>query len=205
MSYGEKRQLDVSDTFDTEIEGANWENGPGDWDSYTHVGSGFINVTNSNSSSAMNYTGFNAANDQWAKTICNAQHSGSYLSAGSRTAGGTAEAVYTATAAAAESQYQIYEFLEAIGGGIIDWVSDGGELPLTAGEYVVIENEGTTIRCGGNASGSDVEKVSTTDPTLTDGYITLGGYESDPADTDITAFEGGDLFAGNPWNHYAQQ
>jgi len=198
MAYGDNRQTDVSDTFDTEIDG-NWDRGPGDWEDYVWATGGFVNAASNDQSGANSYTGRTHADDQWCKVTVNAQDGGSYLSANARHVGGAAEAMYSATAAEAEDEYQIYEFEEGIGGGIIAGAtaSPGGELPFGAGDYVVIECEGTRISLGSNAGGADAEKIETSDGTLTEGDIGLGGYEGgDETATDITAFEGGDIAAG---------
>jgi len=201
MAYGDDRQVVASDTFDSSIDG-NWDNGPGDWGTYVWASGGFVNLFDEDESCAMSYTGASFADNQWAKSTAQSQDSGSYLSAHARHQGGAAEAMYSATAAAAEDEYQIYEFTEGLGGGSpVASVGHGGELPFSAGEYIVIEVEGTTIRLGSNAGGSDAQKVTHTDNTLTSGDPGVGGYEgSSAAATDVTAFEAGDIAAGGSWD-----
>lgn len=198
MPYGDDRQTDVTDTWDTSISGS-WANGYGDWGTYTHVGSGFINVNTEDESCAMRYDDFTPTDDQWGKVTVDSQDAtGSYISAGGRLQDGAAEASYTATVSSEDDEYQLYEFTEGMGGGVVASTSDpGSEIPFGSGDFIVIECRGTTILVGSNAGGTDAQKISHTDSTLSSGKIGIGGFEDDDAaSSDYTAFEGGDIDAG---------
>ena len=94
--------------------------------------------------------------------------------------------------------YEVFEFNSSFGktslGGLID---PGTEIPHSAGDIATIEVEGTTIRFGSDAGGSDVQKATATDNTITSGDpgVVFSIDQGEEADGQVTAWSGGDISA----------
>jgi hypothetical protein len=73
--------------------------------------------------------------------------------------------------------------------------TDATNIPMAAGETLTLEVEGTTLRLGSSASGSDIQELTVTNASLTTGRpgINLAGSGENNL---ITAWEGGDISVG---------
>lgn len=203
MAYGDNRSETISDTFDSSIS-ANWSNGEGDWDTFTWVSGGHVHGTGGGGDdSGMRYNATQPADNQYAQTTCGAANMNADDSAQGallRMATGTDESAYWCVInhMGPPNQYEIRETDSSFGLSTLASGSSGVNA-LTNGDILTGEAEGTTLRCGSDESGADSEEVSTTDATLTSGYVGMWREHSGNSGVNdrsqMTAFNAGDLGA----------
>jgi len=195
MAYGDNRTSVATDTFDSEIS-ASWENGGGDWGTFDWVTGGHVQISTSGATGAIRRNSEAFADDQYSKVTVNAQTTGgSWIGAAVRMQAGTDESAYVGYADGDNTLFAIYEVSSAFGFTSLADTSGTGDIPLSAGETLTLEAEGTTLRFGSDADGADGQEVSTTDATLASGDPGASIYTTDVVSTRITAWEGGDIGA----------
>jgi hypothetical protein len=197
MAYGDNRQTVASDTFDSSINGTNWENGGGDWGTFSWVTGGYIQPATANADCALRRSVGTYNADQWAQVVAQV-HSGStnaWMGAAVRMQAGTNESAYIGYSVTTDQIYTIYETDSGMGftelaNSTTNWAA------LSAGDTLTTEVEGTTIRLGDDR-GTDTQRLTTTDATLSSGNPGIQCYtELATSDLRITAWEGGDIAAG---------
>ena len=192
MAYGENRTSVATDTFDTEIS-ANWDNGPADWGTLAFVAGGHISPTSSATDAAIRWNANSFNSNQYSKVTVQAHTSGGTSAIIGATvrmaAGSTDESSYLGYAE--QAQYSIYEVDSVFGFGLLASSADAS-LPMTVGETLTIEVEGTNFRLGSSASGSDIEELTSSDGTISSGIAGVTLYENG-ANAEVTAWEGGDI------------
>lgn len=194
MAYGDSRSSVASDTFDSSIDG-NWANGDGDYGTLSWASGGVVQPTSASTDSAIRRNSETFTDDQYSKITIGTQ-SGSNVWAGAMVRGqsGTDESGYIGYAQNSNTYFEIDEVDSAFNFSLLANVTDSTNIPLSAGETVTVEVEGTTIRCGSDAAGTDVQKTSTTDATLTSGNPGIELYRG-TGTMQITAWEGGNIGA----------
>jgi len=199
VAYGDGRSEIASDTFDSSIDG-NWSNGDGDWSALSWVTGGHIETASGagGADASIRRSAGTYANDQYSRTTVQThQNSASrWISASVRMASGTDESAYVGTAQTDDDRYELYELSASFGFTSLAFTNDPGtEIPHTAGDIITAEVEGTTLRVGSDAGGSDVQKVTTTDNTITSGDPGVAIFTSSGQETQVraTAWSGGDI------------
>jgi hypothetical protein len=194
MAYGDNRQVVASDTFDTSIS-ASWENGGGDWGTWTHAGSGQVNPTAEDTDSALRRNNETFANDQWSQIAIGGivTDNGIYTGAACRMQAGTDESSYVGYSESFVGSYEIYELTSAFGFSLLASTGTGWAI-LGVGNTLTLELEGTTIRLGDDR-GADTQRLTTTDATLTSGTPGFAGYIGTTANILVTSWTGGDIAA----------
>jgi len=198
MAYGDDRSELASDTFDSSID-ANWNVGDGDWTDLVFVTGGHIETIagGGGGDASIRRNGETYADDQYSRTTVQV-HTGSdrWIGASVRMAAGADESAYAGYAQTFNDKYEIAIFDSTLRFISLATIKDPGtEIPHSAGDIVTIEIRGKTIRLGSDTGGTDVQKVTITDNTITSGdpgvvIFTLSGGE---ADARATAWSGGDI------------
>ncbi len=192
MAYGDNRQETASDTFDSSIDG-NWDNtGPGTWDPLTWVSGGHIEEQNGFSDGVIIRTGETYADDQYSRVTVQTQGSSTLHSCLMRQQAGDDTAYAAIADNAFNDEFGIYEITDGSAVQIGAGSGASADIPMSDGEIVTGEIEGTTIRVGSDVGG-DHEEDSQTDNTLTSGdpgvmLTRIGGVNPR-----ATAWSGGDI------------
>lgn len=171
MAYGDNRNQVATDDFNSGISG-DWENGGGDWASFTATSSQISTSsglsTGLRRSAAGESYDISGTYDQYSITEVGNLGSGSdFYGAAARMQPGTDESAYVVYFEDATPEYAIYEYNSAFGFSRLTGSSHS--TTIAVGDKITIECEGSTIRFGCDNPTSDTERTSTTDTTLTDG------------------------------------
>jgi len=196
MAYGDGRAVVAFDTFDASIDG-NWENGGGDWVAMEWQAGGDIRSTGiGNNGMRRNNETFD--DDQFSTvTIDLALTSGNWYAAQCRMAAGTDETCYIGYTEIDGTAYRLYKvnssfsFTEIGSGTTTGWANPA------IGDTLTLEVEGTTLRVGDNR-GTDTERYSQTDATISSGDPGLGGYSTGVGNVRYSAWIGGNITAVPP-------
>lgn len=194
MAYGQNRSQVASDSFPSSID-ANWTDGPGPSDVYVWVAAGDVEPQFISTHSLEKRTGEAYANDQYSVITIGNMSDGSMAAAARMQSLGGCYMGYISTASDVYRVSEMDDNTTTIN-TLASLADPGTEIPLSAGETLTIECEGTELRCGSNGGGSDVEKVNTTDATYSAGDPGFWGFN--PTSTDgssVSAWEGGDISA----------
>lgn len=206
-SYNAERVQRASDTFDSSIS-ASWTNGDGDWGALQWVSGGHIEPAVVDVDCGIRRTGEAYGGDQYSKMVMQEQNpvggASSWLGVYVRGQSGANESAYLGTLGSGPvDEYQICEIDSAFGFTVLTSLSDpGSDLPISAGDTATMEAEGSTLRLGCDAGGSDVQKLTTTDATLTSGAPGINLFRSGSAVSRATSWEGGTINASN-WENPA--
>lgn len=173
----------------------NWENGGGVWGDLQYASGGHIEPTTATTLSSARRTAESYSGNQYSKVTIQTFSGAASIGAICRLQAGADERCYLGEAAGSEDNYGIYEIEADVNANQLAATTDpGGEIPLTTGETVTLEVEGSTLRLGCNSSGSDAQKVTTTDVTLTAGEPGVYLYHDTAiANSQITAWEAGNI------------
>lgn len=197
MAYGEARTIIATDTFDAAIS-ADWENGGGDWGTYSWVAGGHVAPTADSIDSAISYRAVAPASDHYSKVTADALTGAAgvnaYFGAVVRMAEGADESCYSGYIIDGDGfgQWEIYAISSVFGFTSIAVQADA-DCTLVAGEHITLEAEGTTLRLGSNNGGADVQKLTATDNTLASGSWGIAGFTETGGTTRVTAWEGGNI------------
>lgn len=191
MAYGDSRTEVASDTFDSSIS-ADWENGGGSWTAFSWVTGGHIDPVASSVEAGMRRQTETFADDQYSITTVQSVGSQDYVGAATRMQAGTDESAYVGVSEGINSRYAIYEVDSTFTFNLLANTATGWAA-LSAGQTCTVENEGTTIRLGDNR-GTDTERLTTTDATITSGDAGLASVIIN-GNGRLTAWSGGDIGA----------
>lgn len=179
MAYGDNRQLIATDTFDTELNLTNWSAYPA-FTAFTwqDLGDGEIDGDSTNNCIRWDGNSFSGYDDQWASVkIGTVVGTNTAHGVALRLQAGDNEAHYRVYNAMNSNYWAIWEYFD---GGSYSLLSSngGGHTDLVSGDTVFGEVEGTTIRVGDDSvsQGTDVQRDTTTDATLTSGQPGIGQY-----------------------------
>lgn len=202
MAYGDNRSEVASDTFGSSIDG-NWSNGDGDWAALVWITGGHVGFNNGGGGTdgSIRRSAGTYADDQYARTTVQSHSGNSWVGAAARMQSGTDESAYVGFVQGSEDDYEIVEYNSSFGFSALASTTDpGSEIPHSSGDIVTIEAEGTTIRMGSDQTGSDAQKVTTTDATLSSGDpgLVLFCANGNESNNYATAWSGGDISAASP-------
>lgn len=194
MAYGDNRQQLASDAFPTEID-VNWDNsGPGNWVAVAWVSGGHVENPTEGSDASLVRTGETYADDQYCRATVQVHGTATLLSCILRAQASDDTAYIAVADNLIADEFAIYEVTNGapaqLGGS-----GASGDIPMSAGEIVTGEIEGTTIRVGSSVGG-DHEEDSQTDNTLTSGDPGLLLSRGASGAVQATAWLGGDIAIG---------
>lgn len=188
----------ASDTFDSSISGS-WDNGPGDFGTFTWVTGGHLEATDDATQAAMRYSGAAFAADQYAVvTVHDGSGSPGIVGAMVRMQGGTDESSYAGRIRTVSgSKYVIREWDSAF--AATDLASTGTPpTTLTAGWTVALEVIGTNLELFTDEGSGEVSRTSVSDATVADGETGILLFNAVGAVAQATAWVGGDITGADP-------
>jgi hypothetical protein len=194
MAYGDNRSEVETDAFPSSID-AGWDNPFANFVGWSWSSSGNIvpdDLSNGNccirSKTALN-------DDQYGSLTVNGTP-GTDASAAVilRCAPTTNEAHYRCYNQHNSNRWAIYEYFDGASFGVLA-TDNTSYSELTDGEVIFGEVEGTAIRMGDNTSGSDTQRVATTDATLTGGEVGIGCFVGSGT-LAVSAFTSGNIASG---------
>ena len=194
MPYGANHQEIVSDTFDSSID-SSWNTGHGEWNTCVWVTGGHIEADGASlQGQIQRVVSESYSDDQYAIVTVQTFGTVSGTAALCRCQEGADESCYAGTTiTAGTDRYEIAEKFSDFSSTPLASTSSGYQAPV-AGDTLTLEAEGTTLRFGTDDSGTDVQKLSTTDNTLTSGQPGALTFDvTDAADARMTAWSGGDI------------
>ena len=194
MAYGDDRTVVATETFGGTL--ADWDNGWGDWFDWVISSGNAENNTNAEDT-GMRHTGGTFDGDQYAIATVSGTQPDNSMGVMLRCQSGTDESCYTCTADPYDFNYRISVWDNTKSDTELKAVSDATNIPLTTGETISGEVVGTTIRVGSDSAGSDAEKGSVTDSTLSSGPPGLFCYAT--STISVSDWVGGDIGVTSSW------
>lgn len=181
MAYGDNRNQVATDDFSTDPFTSRWANGEGDWANMSWTGSDYVEPSGGSDCAMRRNNSETYEDDQYSTiTAQSAIDSGAYGGPTCRMQSGTDESAYVSYIDSGTPEYSIWETTAAFG---FTRLAGTGTPSVGAGDTVTLEAEGTTLRLGSNETGTDTQRVTTTDNTITSGDPGIAGsftqFESD--------------------------
>jgi hypothetical protein len=192
MAYGDSLSPVASDAF-TSI-GGDWEQGPGNFNPMSVTG-GDAHPTSGGSQSAIRRITETFADDQYSQAISGGQTQG--LSGVVVRMAAAGNACYIGTSRQFDSNWTLMEYntsgpptgFSLIASNATNWAL------LADGDMIRMEAEGTELRFGSDRTGTDFERINTTDATLTTGDVGIYGLGAVGTNNRFDSWEGGDISA----------
>lgn len=191
MAYGDNLQQVASDDFESGSISGSWTNGGGFGAMSVNSGDAIAGSAGAICLAARSSETF--ADAQYSQIISGGQTQGG-TSAVVRKQAGTATAHYQGQGASFFSNWRILE-IDSGGEDATLASSATNWALLTAGDMIRMEAEGTTLRFGGDRTGSDIQYVTTTDATLTSGDPGISAIGAATTNNRIESWTGGDISA----------
>lgn len=196
MAWGDRGAALETDLFGSSID-AGWDNGNGAWTTVVWVTGGHIEPNSTSADTVIIRNGETYADDHWATLTIQSDDANSLHSICLRVGSGADDGYFAIDGAAAGDEFGIFEVLNGTPTQIGTGTGASGDIPMSAGEKLIGECEGTTLRCGTDIGG-DHEETSETDATYSSGspgihLAAFGGV----ANARATAFEAGNIGAAD--------
>jgi hypothetical protein len=190
MAYGDSLSPVASDAF-TSI-GGDWEQGPGNFNPMSVTG-GDAHPTSAGSQAAIRRITETFADDQYSQAISGGQTQG--LSGVVVRMAAAGNACYIGTSRQFDSNWTLMEYntsgpptgFALIASNATNWAL------LVDGDMIRMEAEGTELRFGSDRTGTDFERINTTDATLTTGDVGIYGLGGVGTNNRFDSWEGGDI------------
>jgi hypothetical protein len=194
MAYGDSRTSVATDSLG-DIGSSDWQNGEDEWATFEQITSA-VECTADNTDTGARRDTETFDDDQFCIITIQAAHAtgDSGLAPWVRGQGGAGDAsCYLGLSNDWNSEYELQETNTDLS-TFTNLASTGtGWAGLSSGDTLTIEAEGTTLRLGDDR-GTDTQRLTTTDNTLTSGNPGMHMWEGiEIEDTQISAWEAGDI------------